>query len=410
MRYAGVLWLWAMLGACDDAPVAQADLTPDEDAQCQLATVLSDYTSTRISLLDAAGELCRAGVLHSGSAPLGLSTALSGDVVLGGPHPEDHITLVDRFPNGVITWLDPVDFSVLGQLNVNTGFAANPQDVAHVSASRAYVSRLETNPRPGDIPFDGGGDLLVVDLSTSTIVDRVDLTPWGIDDDQGPLWPRPGAMVQAHDRVWVTLQRLSEEFDRGGSSMLLGVSPTTGEVTDEVDLAPLKNCTALTRSPSGRGLWLGCTGVFLEGPEAQLAHSGVAYIDLEDGLALWQASAAQLGGRHVGLSIAALDDSRAYVTVISPLDVQQQPDGVYLVDRAATTGRLMPLDAPPYALGGMWLDPGAMQLLIPDGDPERPRIWRFDIEASGDLTALDAVDPDPEVGLPPRAVGSYRSR
>lgn len=394
----------SILTGCEADPRAEAPPAPDPEGRCALVSVQSDYTSARISLLDELGALCRPGILDSGSAALGLSTALSGDVVAGGPHPDRHIALVDRYPNGVITWLDPVDFSVIGQLGVNTGFPANPQDVAHVSATRAYVSRLESNPSPGAAPFDGGGDLLVIDPEALTIVDRVDLSPWAGADEVGPLLPRPGRMAFAGDRLWVPLHRLSRDFQRGGAARLLGLDPASGEVAVELDLAPLKNCTGIAAAPSGDGLWLSCLGVFLEGAEAQLAHSGVAYVDLTgEAPTIWRGAAADLLSRPAGLALSPVDDQHAFVTAISPLE-DPRPDGVYLIDRLAGTGQLLDIESPAYALGQMWFNPAARLLLLPDGDPRRPQILRFSVGDDLSLTALDPTDPDPAVQLPPREI------
>ncbi|HSU38151.1 MAG TPA: hypothetical protein VLJ38_01255, partial [Polyangiaceae bacterium] len=42
----------------------------------------SDYASTNVSVLSTAGHLLSESIISSGSAPPGLTTALSGDVVL----------------------------------------------------------------------------------------------------------------------------------------------------------------------------------------------------------------------------------------------------------------------------------------------------------------------------------------
>src|SRR4051812_13957885 len=59
------------------------DLT-DAAGLCPKGLVIasSDYTSTNISLATAAGAVVSESILSSGSAPPGLTTALSGDVVL----------------------------------------------------------------------------------------------------------------------------------------------------------------------------------------------------------------------------------------------------------------------------------------------------------------------------------------
>src|SRR6185295_14337493 len=95
----------------------------------------SDYKSTNISVLSPTGATLSEILISSASASTGLSTALSGDVVFPLSTPTSgRAVLIDRFPNSVLTWVNPSNAEVIHQLPVGTGFAANPQDYLEVSA------------------------------------------------------------------------------------------------------------------------------------------------------------------------------------------------------------------------------------------------------------------------------------
>src|SRR5262249_16761171 len=141
-----------------------------------------------ISLLSPMGAILSEIFISSGSTSTGLSTPLSGDVVLPFEAPSSgRVVLLDRYPNSVLTWVDAATAMVEGQLSVRTAFASNPQDYLELSAHRAYVSRFETNSKAGAEPNDGGGDLLIVDPQNFSITGRIDLaTP-----SDGDFEPRP---------------------------------------------------------------------------------------------------------------------------------------------------------------------------------------------------------------------------
>jgi len=106
-------------------------------AWCPAALVVanSDFTSTNISVLSPAGSVLSESIISSASAPPGLTTALSGDVVFPLEPTPGVIVLIDRFPNSVVTSVDPSTAMVMKQLPVGTGFAANPHDYLAVSAT-----------------------------------------------------------------------------------------------------------------------------------------------------------------------------------------------------------------------------------------------------------------------------------
>src|SRR6202142_3349207 len=88
----------------------------------------SDFVSTNISVLSPSGALLSETILSSGSATPGLTAALSGDVIFPLARTPGEIVLIDQFPNAVLTWVDPSSAKGLRQMNVGTGFSANPHE------------------------------------------------------------------------------------------------------------------------------------------------------------------------------------------------------------------------------------------------------------------------------------------
>lgn len=176
---AAALCAAALSAGCDgDAgPAFEAHV----DASCVVASVNTDYVSTSVSLLRADGSLCAPAVITSGSRPPGVTTALSGDVVLPTePHPDGLLVLIDRYPAAVLTFVDPESGEVVRQIGVGTGYPSNPHDALFLAPDRAWVTRYDANPTPTPAPedLDDGGDVLVIDPSTGALRDRIDLGPW----------------------------------------------------------------------------------------------------------------------------------------------------------------------------------------------------------------------------------------
>src|SRR4051812_27276666 len=108
---------WLGLGACVLAVACSSDgpsstggfaVTPVPGSSCPAGYVVSesDYTSTNIRALSSAGSVLSSSFISSGSAPPGLTTALSGDVTFPSSAPLSHrVVLIDRYPNSVLTWV-----------------------------------------------------------------------------------------------------------------------------------------------------------------------------------------------------------------------------------------------------------------------------------------------------------------
>ena len=158
------------LGSSDaGAPTLDGEAAPP--AVRGMVAVNSDYQSTAVSLLDPDGNVVKDGCINSGTGKPGLTMTLSGDVVLPSQLlTTSPITLIDR-GNNVLIWIDPTTCAPLRELDVSTGFTADPHDYVELAPNKAYVTRYEQNTaaKATDTNFDQGNDLLIVDPSQPEI-------------------------------------------------------------------------------------------------------------------------------------------------------------------------------------------------------------------------------------------------
>lgn len=391
------------------------------EGQCGrgMVVVQSDYQSTNVSLTDAGGEVVSSSFISSGSADPGLSAALSGDVaaptarVVG-----DEVVLIDRYPASVVTWVDLETAEVVGQLDVGTGFSSNPQDVLGVSDGVALISRYETNPTPGEEPFDEGGDVLVVDPRGPAITGRIDLATGVVDVPQA--LPRPSRMVGVEGGVVVLLEAISEDFATFADSRLALVDPAAGAIVDVLVLDGLAGCWGATVEPpldghagptAGR-VAIACNGGFTAEGTANVARAGVAVVEVAGGalaeVARW--SAVDVAGRSMGAGIAFADASRLLAVgmgdefagvedVLVAIDLEggevdtllRSDDRAFTIGEVRCMGQVRPTgDA--TGCGTCWV-----------ADAERGVVHRVTVSSAPSVEG--AVTVDEAIGLPPRYLG-----
>ncbi len=371
-----------------------------------IAVIGTDYLSTSVSILKiGTGTLLAEGVLHSGSAAPGLSVALSGDVALpGAPNLLHRLFLLDRYPGCVVTVLDGATFEVLGQISVATGFPANPHDLLWLQADKVYVARYDANPTPGQEPFDGGDDLVVVDLEAGAVTGRI---PLGGSADPG-FQARPERMVLAGDRVWVVLGHLTEDFDAAGPGRLVAVDPEEDAVAAVLDLPEVENCAGLLHDPARETLYVSCTGLFSAGPADQLAGSGIVVVDLEaspPAPTLLRRAADGLG-RPFGFDLAIADGRWLLAVRFGDL-VAGTPDRLVALDLdEGGAERVIHEAGSAYGLGGVLADDSGGIVLVGEADPEAPRILRYRVDR-GAFTPDGVIISHPKSGLPPRHLAFY---
>ena len=365
----------------------------------------SDYTSTNVSALSPTGAVLSESVISSGSAPPGLTTALSGDVVFPSTAPASgKLLLIDRYPNSVLTWVEPSTGVVSQQLPVGTGFAANPHDYLELAKDKAYVSRYESNPTPGRGDFDAGGDLLIVDPSANAITGRIDLTAEG----DGAFLPRADRLLLVGHEVWVSLHRFDADFKSAGDARIVGLNPSQNEISWTLDLPGTANCGGVARSPSGNLVALACSGAYSdvdsEQKPAEALRSDLVLLDAtqEPPVVLRHFAAATQLGAPLGSTIAFASETLLVAVALGDATANRT-DLAFTLDTQEGTPHVL-LDAgAAFALGEVQCAPGCSDsCFLADAQANELHLWKI---VGGALVPGPSVHTDPSIGLPPRAIG-----
>jgi hypothetical protein len=309
-----------------------------------------------------------------------------------------------------VTFLTGESGAIEGQLAVGTGFEANIQDYLEIDATFALVSRWGENPVPGSQPFDGGGDLLLIDTRALEILDRV---PVPRDED---FPPRPAGLARVGNEAVVTLQRFAVDIKSQGDAMLVGVGLDDLAVHWALTLDGLKNCGTLTASPDGAVAALACTGfVDRTGKGTKLDESALVLFDLTASppSEITRFPAAELAGEPVQAEIEFYAARRALVKTqtalgatsnnrILSLDLEV---GVESVETVAEAHPSADGAGQGVVYGGMLCTPGCGDTCLV-ADADRGTVERFAID--GEALAPEAsVAVKGSIGLPPRDVGSF---
>jgi hypothetical protein len=366
----------------------------------------SDYTSTNISAISPTGDVLSQSVISSGSAPPGLTTALSGDVVFPSTAPASgKMVLIDRYPNSVLTWVEPSTGSVIQQLPVGTGFAANPHDYLELAENKAYVARYESNSMPGQAPFDAGGDLLIIDPKANQITGRVELAT----APDGAFLPRADHLLLVGQEVWVSLQRFDADFKTAGDARVVGVDPSSDAITWTLDLPGVASCGGVARSPSGKVVALACSGVSGDVDSDQnpspTLRSAIVLLDAtaQPPVVLQQFDAATTLGAPIGSSIAFASETLLLSVALGDATAKRT-DLAFTIDTSIGTPQML-LDAgAAFALGDVRCASGCTDLcFMADAQANALRVWKAD---GVTLQAQPSVTGDASIGLPPRAIGA----
>jgi hypothetical protein len=378
-----------LLAACGGS-----DPAPGGGPPVGLAVIGSDYKSVSVPLADpSTGAITREGCITSGSSAPGLTTALSGDVVLPSqPQPGHELLLIDR-TNVTLTWVDPQSCAVLRQLNVGQGKATNPHDVIAVSAHKAYVTRYAP----------AASDLLIIDPAAATILGRIDLAAQSTrPDGDKPARPMPDRGVRVGGRVLIALNELSDDFMAAGPGRLLVIDPAVDQVVGTIALPALQNCGQLAAVGDTPTVAVGCAGVF--GAPDQPAASGVALIDLTASPpAVTVVPSSGFGAPVSSADLAVLSRAAAF-TVVPGDFTSGRADALWAFDFDGGTPRKVLDGSGPFHLGGLVAQADDKKLFLGDAADAEPRILVID---TSDAARPAVQSPIPVSGLPPRALGLY---
>ena len=387
-----------------DASGEVAAAAPGRPAPAGLAIVNSDRMTTTISLVALGGTTVATDkCIGSGSATAQLSAALSGDVVLPSQtQPGNELAVIDR-KNGVITWVDPKTCQVRRQLNAGSGWASNPHDlVGGLPEGKGYVTRQGRNPAKAD----EGSDVLVIDTARAEAKGHIDLRPWATPSDTPgkTILPFPSRAVAIGDRVYVTLNNLSDDYMASGAGRVVVIDATRDAVVQAIDLPGLKNCGSIEAAHLADGsdaLAISCGGPYSDG-DKQIDSSGVAWVNLaKSPPEVTIVRAAGFGRPASGFDLVVLEPKAAF-TVING-DGMMVNDAVWGFDFTVAGGAPRKL-----------YDGGSSYVLAIAGDAARGTLYVMDaaktmpqvhvLKADGSKTASFASSSS---GLPPRTLTLY---
>lgn len=413
LRYV-VTWVAALLHLAGCGLESQGEQSGGvEPAVHGFAVVNSDYQSVSVSLASFDGKVLSETFIASGSADTGLSAALGGDVVLPSEPPASgEVVLIDRTPTGVLTWVERSTGKVRAQLNVGTGFAANPHDYVELTPTKAFVPRFGWNLASGEEPFDRGNDVLVIDPSVPAIVSSIDLMPALADEPDG-FFPCADRAILVGAKLYVLAVGFNTDFSDGVESRLVTIDPTRDEIQGVFVIEGMHSCSALDRSPTGETLVVACNGAFGQSHDSGYPDSGLVLIDLSDEPhELGRFPAARLGGEMLS-AVAFVDETSVLFTTYgryaNDLTRMAAPDTARLLD--LTTGKLVgePLvrsNYEPFTLGAVGCAPAERTCVLADAETDGGVLHYFRL---GDA-AMEHDVPirlDRTLGLPPRYVTRF---
>ena len=377
-----------------------------------LVVIESDYQSSNVSLLDFEGQVLSESLLSSSVESEGFGVRLSGDAVTPsslqtGPE----IVVIDRYPAGVLRFVELSTASVTAELSVGTGFRANPQDYLPLAPERAYVARYEANPNAGREAWDGGGDLLVVDPSGPAISGRIDLSA-ALAGEPSQFSPHPARLSNVSGRIFVLLAAYADDYSRGTASRLVEIDPETDSLRSTLVLDGLRGCTALAVSPNERTLAVGCTGDDLRSTRPKLEGSGLALIDIEDEPRLMRGfEASELGDAPLGFDLAYAAPEVLLFSTLGHLSDARAPavqDSLRRLNTASgEVEELLQSAGEPFTLGGSRCLLSCGACFVTDAKRAGGSVLRFAVDAAGNFAAPTVHRAETHVGLPPRYLGAF---
>ncbi len=377
-----------------------------------VVVINTDYQSTNVSLVSVDGQVLSSSFISSASGATGLSAPLGGDVVAPSQwQNDDEIVLLDRYPASVVTWVDVASAEPTGQLSAATGYAANPRDFLRVSPNKAYVTRYDPNLDPGQQPFDGGSDILVIDPMTRSIQGRIDLQPAMAGAPDG-FFARPDKLLLVDGQVLVLLGGYSADFVTSLPSRVAILDPGTDRLIETISLDGLHGCTAMALSPAGDELAVACSGEFAGDSMTTLSHSGIVLVSV--GTTFEERRrfpAAKFGTGPVGGAIAYTSDTRLVFTTFGQFAEQGQAyrEDAF-VQLEVDSGQfevVLRSEGEPFSLGDVRCATECGVCFLADAKRDGGVLHRFTLGEGGQLGDRSEIVVDRGIGLPPRNLGWF---
>jgi len=411
LRAFALLALCTAAGCNAPEPPGSTGGTHQTGGECGrgLVVVSTDFQSTNVSLLGVDGAVLSRSFISSATSDAKLSAQLTGDVVSPtAPSDGSDVVLIDRYPASVLTWVDVETAHVSRQLSVRTGFDANPHDFLGLAPTKAYVTRYEANPAPGQTALDAGDDVLVIDPSVPSLTSSISLAPAMAGED-AKFHASPHRLVRAGDSVVALLVGESSSHGDAVASRLVRVDPETDEVGEVLVLDGLYECLSLALAPDGQRLALGCAGRFGGTSDPNPNEGGVVIVDTDGPLRELQRVPASALGASPGYGIDWVGDHTLALTTLGSFGGAGAPARADRVVELALdpveVRELLTSASEPFTLSDVRSAARCGACFVTDA--ERGRVFRFPLGADGHLGQPEAITVDDTIGLPPRWLGQF---
>lgn len=329
-----------------------------------------DYVLSVNSDYDVSGRVAEIDVMNPWSVDDPVAT-VSGDA--DARYYEGLVYVVNHLYADNIQVLDPSNgFATLRQFSVGPG--TNPQDIAFLSETRAYVSRNETT------------HLLEVDPTTGAVTDSIDLSP--LADADGI--PEMSAMALNGGFLFVAVQRLDRDFywTPVAPSYLAVIDTSTNTLVDVDDTAPGVQGVELPATNPYRDIHVdGETGLMYVGCVASwgVLDGGIVEIDPSALEATgFVTTETQLGGELYDFTMPLEGRTHAVVSTSTPSWEQfciafDWSTGAKIADVWKPGG---------YSVADVELHEGTGQLFLADRTYTAPGVRVFDASTGGQLTTV----------------------
>jgi hypothetical protein len=412
MTHACDTWLLTLCAGLALGGCGKADHPERVGPPSGIAVIQSDYgLAMSLSLLDREGTLACEDCVNSGTRAPRLSQALSGDIALPSmPQPANEVLLIDR-GSDVLTWLDPTRCAPRAQLAVGTAFKANPHDVVAISPTKAYVTRYAPNgdPTPAPDDFDEGDDILIIDPSVPAIIGRIDLSAFTLVSGDTVIWPHPDRALLVNDRVYLSLNGLSDDYLTAAPGRILVLDPQVDGPVGVIEIPQRTCCGAMSYVDASHTLLVACSGLFDGDGHAIGNGAGLAAIDIGVSPPVITANldGASFRGRPVsGSALGAMSLDRVFV-VTNGDSSGSSPDAFWAVSLTSGEPTLLFEASGAFVFASVLADPDNERVLLADGTSTQPLLRVLEASDAAAIIELPSFDPGPTLGLPPRGLAWY---
>lgn len=255
----------------------------------------SDYSSSNFSAYAPDGSLLSPSLGSSNVASAGLVQAFSGDTVFPTTKAlGKEFVVIDRYPQSVLSYVDLSTAKVRAQLDVSSGFAANPHDYLELDAHRALVSRFDKNRRTGIAPTDTGADLLIVDPTVPAVVGSLALGG-SLPKETPSLTAHPDRLLLVGNRVLVVVSLYGSNYRTSGPAYVVVFDRTSLQRLGAVEIDGVQGCSGIAVAPSHSEVAVACSGQWGDPTGASPESSAIVGLSVSDHpTEVWRVSASSL--------------------------------------------------------------------------------------------------------------------